>query len=95
LFSPFNFLRSLALFGFAELGPLGLEPTAEFHPKDDTTSGCVSCQECRAARALHFGRSNWLDLSSVDADLLSVVLGWGKIPEPIRKAIVALVEASR
>jgi hypothetical protein len=49
----------------------------------------------RAATALHFGRSNWLDLSSVDADLLSVVLAWEKISHPIRKAIAALSTVER
>jgi len=40
---------------------------------------CVNCEQCRAAPALHFGRPNWLELSSVDADLLGVVLAWEKI----------------
>ncbi len=72
----------------------GLEPTAGFYSTDDDVSTSVICPECGAARALHSGRSNWLDLSSVDADLLSVVLVWEKISGPIRKAIVSLMESS-
>ena len=69
---------------------LGLEPTAEFYPRDDTASTSAICEKCRAAPALHSGRSTWLDLASVDANLLSVVLAWDKISEPIRKMIVQL-----
>src|SRR5690242_12207468 len=32
---------------------------------------CGNCEQCRAAPALHLGRSNWLDLASIDADLLN------------------------
>jgi hypothetical protein len=74
--------------------PLGLEPTDEYDRTEDTTMTSVICQNCRAARALHSGHTHWLDLSSIDADLLSVVLGWEKISEPIRKAVIALMESS-
>jgi hypothetical protein len=43
-----------------------------------------------AARALHFPRSGWLGLASIDPNLLTVVLAWEKISEPIRRAIVGL-----
>gem|GEM_PF-6637851 len=73
------------------MGPLGLEPTIEFYPKGRAASTSVICEQCGAARALHLGRSNWLDLASIDPDLLSVVLGWEKISEPIQKSILTLV----
>ncbi len=43
--------------------------------------------------ALHLWHSNRLHLtSSVDADLLTVVLAWERISDPIRKGICALVQ---
>ena len=48
----------------------------------------------RAALALHSGDSNWLDLSSIDGELLSVVLGQEKFSEPIRKGIKAPVDSA-
>lgn len=50
---------------------------------------------CGAAPALHSDVTKRLAMASVDADLLSVVLAWEKIADPIRKAIVTLVESSR
>jgi hypothetical protein len=73
---------------------LGLEPTAEFYPRDNAASTSVICEKCRAAPALHSGRSAWLDLSSIATDLLGVVLAWEKISDPIRKAIVSLAKSS-
>ncbi len=73
----------------------GIEPASDFDGTAETPCDCVKCKDARAAQALHLGRSNWLDLSSIDADLLTVVLAWEKISEPIRKAIVSLVESSR
>jgi hypothetical protein len=72
----------------------GIEPAQEIDASDERLSNCVSEGESRAAPALHCGGANWLDLSSIDADLLSVVLAWGKISEPIRNCIVALVQSS-
>ena len=68
----------------------GIEPAGDFDLTTEVVCDCVNCQEGRAAPALHSGRSAWLDLSSIDADLLSVVLAWEKISGPIRKAIVSL-----
>jgi hypothetical protein len=75
------------------VGPLGLEPSAEFYRTDDAASSSVIREACGAARALHSGRPNWLDLASIDTDLLSVVLAWERISEPIRKAILSLAGA--
>jgi hypothetical protein len=75
------------------MGPLGLEPTADSYPTEKAPCTSVICPECGAARALHSGRSNWLDLSSIDTELLSVVLAWEKISEPNRKAILRLASS--
>lgn len=74
--------------GNSKMGPLGLEPTAEFYPTEVAASTSVICPACGAARALHFSRSGWLNLASIDPDLLSVVLAWERISSPIRNAIV-------
>lgn len=76
------------------MGLLGLEPTPDFYPTDNPISTSVICPECGAARALHSGRPNWLDLASVDADLLSVVVAWENMSAAIRKAILALVQSA-
>ena len=69
----------------------GIEPAFDSDGIIKPACACGNCEECRAALALHFGRSIWLDLSSIDADLLSVVLAWENLSEPIRNAILALV----
>jgi len=91
LLSPFSALLSNSL---RELGPLGLEPTIGFYATDGAASTSVICPECGAARALHIPRSGWLDLSSIDPDLLSVVLGWEEISKPIRDAILTLIRSA-
>ena len=55
--------------------------------------GCVICEECRAARVLQPGRSNWLDTSSLDADLQRVIVAWDLLPEAVRTAVLALIGA--
>jgi len=72
----------------------GIEPACDCGGTNEAVCDCVNCEACRAAPALHSAFSNWLDLSSLDADLLSVVLAWEKISEPIRKAIVTLAVAA-
>jgi hypothetical protein len=72
----------------------GIEPAFNFDGKNEGVCDCVNCEKCRAAPALHSGRPNWLDLSSIDADLQSVVLAWEGISEPIRQGILALVHAA-
>jgi hypothetical protein len=73
---------------------VGIEPACESDGTNGGACDSVNREKGRGAPAPHFVRSNWLDLSSVDADLLSVVLAWEKISGPIRKAIIALVESS-
>lgn len=71
----------------------GIEPACDFDGKNERICDCVNCETCRAALALHSGGSNRLDLSSIDADLLSVVLAWQKISTPIRNAILGLARS--
>jgi len=78
-----------------ELEAAGVEPRDDFDASGYLPCGCVICDECRAARALHFSSSNWLDLSSLDADLQSVHAAWSSLPDAIRKAIIALVEVQK
>ena len=51
------------------------------------------CQNCKLIGA-HFGALGLHCLASADADLQSVVLAWGKISKPIRRAILALVDSA-
>jgi len=46
---------------------------------------------CRAANALHSGRLDWLALAFNDTNLQRVIAAWGNLPEPVRKAMMALV----
>ena len=73
----------------------GIEPTCEIDGTTEAICDCVNCEKCRAAPALHSGGFKSLPVSSVDADLLSIVLAWEKISGPIRKAILSLVESLR
>jgi hypothetical protein len=68
-----------------------IEPSFDFAATGQLPCGCVICEECRAARALHFRRTEWLELASSDADLQRVIATWGNLPEPIRRAILVLV----
>lgn len=72
----------------------GIEPACDSDGIIKADYACGNCEQCRAAPALHFGRPNWLDLSSIDSDLQSVVVAWEKISKPIRKAILALVQSA-
>jgi hypothetical protein len=71
---------------------VGVEPTIEFDGTDCKHGVCVNCPGCGAANALQDGRSDCPGLASIDADLQRVVGAWDRLPEHIRKAILALVE---
>ena len=70
---------------------MGFEPTRNLDGTDDDVCGCEFCQGYRAARALYFGRSNCLDVASLDADLREVVAAWDGLPEALRRAVMALI----
>jgi hypothetical protein len=69
----------------------GIEPAADFDLSGKLDCGCVICEECRAAMALHPQGLDWLDLAQNDADLQSVIGAWNGLAEPIRRAIRALL----
>lgn len=71
----------------------GIEPATDFAVTTETLSDCCNCGICGAAQALHSERLNWLNVASIDADLLSVVLAWEGLPSPIQNAIKALVKS--
>ncbi len=78
-----------------EVEAAGIEPAFNLDGTAVTNCNCVNCQEGRAARALHPGCPDWLQLSSLGADLQSVLLSWRRLPEPIRRAILALIESQK
>lgn len=72
----------------------GFIPLADCDATDDAICDCVKCEVDRAAWALQTGDINCQLLASADPDLLSVVLAWEKISEPMRKVIGALAADS-
>jgi hypothetical protein len=70
----------------------GLEPQSDFDVTDDSASTSADSLHCCAARALHAGGAACHSLSSLDADLQSVIAAWDGLPTAIRTAITALVE---
>lgn len=68
----------------------GTSPTDYLSVTAEATCDCVKCDACGAARALQTGDINCRLLASVDANLLSVVLAWANLSQPIRKAIIGL-----
>jgi hypothetical protein len=69
----------------------GIEPAVDFDPSVKLVCGCVICEECLAAMALHSDGTNWLELALTDADLESVIRAWKGLAEPIRRAVRALL----
>jgi hypothetical protein len=55
--------------------------------------GCVACEGRRAANALHFARSSFLELASRDADLRRMISAWAGLPEAIRRATWAMIDS--
>jgi hypothetical protein len=89
LFSPVR----TALRQHASMAEAGIEPNGDFDATGNLPCGCVICEECRAARALRFARSNWPDLASLDVDLQSVHAVWDGLPVAIRNAVLALIRS--
>src|SRR5579863_5639694 len=69
----------------------GIEPAVDFDSSGKLDCGCVICEECRAAMALHSDGTDWLDLALADADLQSVIRAWRVVAAPIKAAIRALI----
>jgi hypothetical protein len=83
-------LRSIAN-GF-KVEDRGLEPLTDFDATDvGASTSADRLQDC-AARALHPGGTACRSLSSLDADLQSVIAAWDDLPAAIRMAITALLE---
>ncbi len=77
------------------VGATGFEPEPDSATSNCTSCGCVDCEMCRAANALHLGRLQWLESALNDADLRRVILGWAGLPEAIRDAITVLAGSFR
>jgi hypothetical protein len=69
-----------------------IEPASNSDATDNLRCSCVICHQCRAARALQSWGPEWLELTFVDADLQQVFDRWAFLAEPIRKAVMALVQ---
>jgi hypothetical protein len=69
----------------------GIEPAFNSDATDFLPCGCVNCQQCRAARALHLGCPDWLYVASADADLQRVIAAWDALPQAIRAAVMAVI----
>jgi hypothetical protein len=53
-----------------------IRPDADFTATGILPYGCVLCQECGPALALHSWRPEWLELALNDADLQRLIVGW-------------------
>lgn len=71
----------------------GAKPLKESAASSNAVVTSDDREASRAAPALHSGCPGWLQLSSLGADLQSVLLAWKRLPESIRRAILALVES--
>jgi hypothetical protein len=71
----------------------GIEPAVDFDASGKLDCGCVICEECRAAMALHSDGTDWLDLAMADADLQSVNREWSVLTAPLKAAIRALIRS--
>jgi hypothetical protein len=69
----------------------GFEPDADFAATGILPCGCMICQECRAALALHSSCPEWLEVAFDDADLQRIVTTRDGLPRAIKTAITALV----
>jgi hypothetical protein len=72
----------------------GIEPSDDFDASCRGICDCEHCRECRAANALHLECFKSHFLTSLDADLQRVIEGWARLPEEMRRAVLALVEAN-
>ena len=70
---------------------MGIEPALNSDATDILPCSCVNCQQCRAARALHFGCPDWPSVASSDADLQRIIAAWDALPQAIRVAVMAVI----
>ena len=70
---------------------MGFESTSDFDATGKLPCGCVICEQCRAANALHCESFNCLSLASIDTNLQEVIAAWDGLPEAIRRAVMALI----
>jgi hypothetical protein len=66
---------------------MGIEPSADFAITDNSVCDCENCQQCRAARALHFDCFKSQFLASLDIDLQSLIDSWERLDATTRRAI--------
>jgi hypothetical protein len=76
---------------FIDVGATGFEPVGDFDGSGNAACACEFCQGYRAARALHSGRFNCLNVASLDPDLQRVITAWDALPEAMRTVVIALV----
>lgn len=74
-------------------GSGGIEPPLESDATNNQSSGCELWSKPGAANALHSCGPNCRSLTTFDADLQSVIVAWGSLPEAIRRAITGLVRS--
>ena len=67
------------------------EPAANSEVNDNTCCIYVNCQEGCVSNALHPEFLRCLDVALRDADLQNMIAAWERLPDGIRKAILALI----
>jgi hypothetical protein len=73
----------------------GIEPASCTNLAESPCNLCENCQHARAARALHSGGPDWHFMSSLDANLQSVIAAWDGLPAAVRMAIRTLLDCGK
>ena len=71
----------------------GIEPASDFDATGKLRCGCVICEDCRAANALHGPCPDCRWMASLDADLQGIITVWNGLPAAIKAAFVVLVRS--
>lgn len=74
------------------LGSTGFEIIARFHGTAAGTCDFTDCEKRCAAPVLHSDVSRWLNLSSIDTGLQSVIFSSDRLPTATRKAVTAHIQ---